>query len=307
MPPGDKGVLAAMRDLVDYGERHPKVVWPGNSRIAVSITVHFEEGAELTPLEGDDFPEIGTNPIESRQKRRELGLESMYEYGARRGFWRLMEIFDRAEVKVTFLCAGQALERNRVAAREIMTKGHEVCGHGYRWIPYHGLSREEVGAHIRRAVESIRNTTGERPLGWNSRTPSVHVRELLMEEDFLYDSDSYNDDLPYFLDVNGRKFLTIPYAMDANDEKFSPPPLVAGFSEPGNFLNALKATFDRLYLEGLTDPKMMSVALHLRISGRPSRASQVASFIRYAKEFPEVWFARRIDIARWWIERYSSE
>jgi allantoinase len=299
------------RDLVGYGREYPKIRWPNNARIAVSIVVHFEEGAERSVLDGDDDTESadGSSVAEgavSEGKRRDLQIESLFEYGPRRGFWRVMERFSRNDVKATFFCSGLALERNPVAAQEIVAQGHEVCGHGYRWIPQCDMSPEEEKDQIEKAIKAIQMTTGERPFGWNSRAPSLNTRELLIEHGFLYDSDSYSDDLPYFVEVNGKRFLTIPYTVDATDDRFWSTPWVAGFSNPNAFFAVMKHTFDRLYAEGDTHPKMMSVGLHLRISGRPSRAKQIERFIRYAKGFPGVWFARRIDIARWWLEHYSQ-
>lgn len=296
------------RDLVGWGSRYPTVQWPNGARIAVSIAVHFQEGAERSLLDGDEDTESadGTSTAEgavSEGKRRDLQIESLFEYGPRRGFWRLMECFTRNDVKVTFFCAGLALERNRVAAAEIIASGHEVAAHGYRWVPQHAMSREEEKEQIARAVEAIHATTGERPAGWHSRSPSLHTRELLVEHGFLYDSDSYGDDLPRTVDVNGRQFLTVPYTSDVTDARFWITPALAGFTNPSDFFALMKATFDRLYAEGATHPRMMSVGLHLRISGRPSRAAQIERFIRYVKGFPGVWVARRVEIARWWMER----
>ena len=264
----------------------------------------------MSPFDGDAYVENATEGMLVSQTahtgggRRDERIESMYEYGARCGFWRLTRILERAGVKATFFCAGQALERNPVAAREITALGHEACGHGYRWLPYHGFSEEEERGDIRKAIEAIEKTTGQRPLGWNSRGATPRTRSLLLEAGgFVYDSDSYGDDLPYFATAeSGRTLLTIPYNIDVNDDKFWAPPPTAGFTNPDAFFDVMKATFDRLWTEGETHPKMMSVGLHLRISGRPSRARQIERFIRYAKGFPRVWFARRIDIARWWLE-----
>lgn len=299
------------RDLVGWGPHYPAVRWPNGARIAVSIAVHFQEGAERSLLDGDDDTESadGSTTAEgavSEGKRRDLQIESLFEYGPRRGFWRLMECFARHDMRVTFFCAGLALERNRVAAREIVAAGHEVAAHGYRWVPQYAMSREEEKEQIGRALEAIHATTGERPVGWHSRSPSVQTRELLVDHGFLYDSDSYGDDLPHFVDVKGRQFLTVPYTMDVTDARFWTTPALAGFTNPNDFFALMKATFDRLYEEAETHPRMMSVGLHLRISGRPSRAAQIERFIRYAKAVSGVWLARRVDIARWWMEHYGA-
>ena len=288
-------------DFVGYGGNYPGIRWPNRARIAVSLVIHFEEGAEQTPFDGDERAEFGTAPIEPLHQRRDLGVESLYEYGPRRGIWRLLGILDRTNVKATFFCCGRALERNRMAAREIARLGHEVAGHGYRWIAYHSMCRAEERTEIERAVSAIVETTGQRPYGWHSRGVSEHTRSNLAQLGFLYDSDSYDDDVPYFVDVNGQEFLTIPYTVDTSDDKFWPPPMVAGFSRPEDFFDVLRENFDELYEEGERSPRMMSVGMHLRISGRPSRASQIFRFIQYAQGYPGVWFARRVEIARWWL------
>ena len=295
------------RDLVGWGRRYPAVRWPGGARLAISIAVHFQEGAERSTLDGDDDTESadGSSTAEgavSEGKRRDLQIESLFEYGPRRGFWRLIESLARADLRATFFCAALALERNLVAAREITALGHEVCAHGYRWIPHHELTRDEEKAQITSALRSLEASTGQRPLGWHSRAPSLHTRKLLLDEGLLYDSDSYGDDLPFFARVEGQRFLTIPYTMDATDARFWSPPSLAGFTSPHDFFAVMKSTFDCLYAEGARFPRMMSVGLHPRISGRPSRARQIERFIEYARGFPEVWFARRIDIARWWLQ-----
>ena len=295
------------RDLKGYGKTYPVITWPSDALIAVSLVVHFQEGAERSPLYGDASAELSQQPVRPAGAGRSWSVESLYDYGPRRGFWRLMEMFDKHDVKATFFCSGQALEANPIAARRITERGHEVAGHGYRWLPSYEFSRDEEKRDIDRAVGAILSTSEERPVGWNSRAPSVHTRKLLVKESgFLYDSDSYSDDLPFSAQVDGQRFLTIPYSHDTNDEKFWPGPLVPGFTRPDHFFSALKATFDDLYAEGSKNPKMMSVGLHLRLSGRPARAAPVDRFIRYAKGFPRVWFARRIDIARWWLEHYSD-
>ncbi len=296
-----------MRNLTGYGRDYPAIRWPEGARIAVSLVVQFEEGAERCPLDGDDFPESDTEAVAIPGKQRDLHVESMYEYGARAGIWRLLEVFERHRVKATFFCCGQALERNPVAAREIAAQGHEACGHGYRWVPYHDLSPAEQRADIRQAIEAIEATTGQRPVGWNSRVPTDETRQMLIDEGcFLYDSDTYDDDLPNFVAVRTARLLTIPHTSEVSDEKFWSKPGVAGFVNPGNFYHVMKDSFDRLYCEGSTHPKMMSVALRPRIGGRPPRALQVDRFLEYAKALPGVWFACRADIARWWLEQYPD-
>ncbi len=294
------------RDLIGYNGRPPKVVWPNNARIAVSIVVNYEEGSELAVGDGDPVGELGGAEVSLSSRppgKRDLAMESMYEYGSRAGFWRLLDILDAHDVKGTFFVCAVALERNRDAARAITDRGHEPCSHGYRWEDVSLLSREDEREHIRLAVKSIEQTTGQRPLGWYCRYgPSVNTRELVVEEGgFVYDSDAYNDDLPYWSTVNGTKHLVVPYTLDANDIKFGR----GGFGSPRDFEEYLTYGFDRLHKEGATAPKMMSIGLHMRLVGRPARAEALDRFLTYARSFPDVWFARRIDIARWWQQHYA--
>jgi peptidoglycan/xylan/chitin deacetylase (PgdA/CDA1 family) len=291
------------RDLVGYEGNPPKVVWPGGARIAISLVVNYEEGSELSIGDGDATREPG-GPHYFPLTARDLGVEGHYEYGSRVGYWRLLDVFDELDVKCTFYACAVALERNRDAAVEMRKRGHDVISHGWRWENHNLLTMEEEREHIRRAIVSITETTGERPLGWYCKYgPSVHTRELVAEEGgFLYDSDAYNDDLPYWTMVGSKKHLVIPYSLQTNDGKFN----WDAFGSPLDFEKHLKANFDCLYREGQTHPKMMSIGLHLRLSGHPARAHALHKFIAYAKSFPGVWFARRIDIANHWIEHHQD-
>jgi peptidoglycan/xylan/chitin deacetylase (PgdA/CDA1 family) len=196
-----------------------------------------------------------------------------------------------------------ALERNPAVAGEIAGRGHEVCGHGYRWEEYHSMDRESERRAIEKTVASLTSTTGQRPLGWFTRYgPSLHTRQLVVDEGgFIYDSGALNDDLPHYVPVNGKPWLVVPYSMETNDARF----WRGGLVSTGDFYEYLRDTFDCLYDEGRTHPKMMSVGLHCRIAGRPARSRGVEKFLRYAKGFPGVWFARRVDIARWWLDHVS--
>jgi hypothetical protein len=219
------------------------VGWPHGDRIAISIVVHFEEGAESTPLNGDSLVENATEGILIDQvsqvgvRRRDERIESMYEYGPRCGFWRLADILDGCDVKATFFCAGQAVERNPIVAREITTRGHEACGHGYRWLPYHAFSKEDEAQDIRSGLDAVEKATGQRPLGWHSRAATPRTRSLLLEAGgLLYDSDSYGDDLPYLARTDsGQTLLTIPYNTDVSDDKFWIAPPAAGSRIPMPF------------------------------------------------------------------------
>jgi len=293
-----------IRDFVGYGKDYPRIRWPDSARIAVAMVVNYEVGSERSPVYGDDPAKSWEGEaflVEAG--RRDLRHESTFDYEGRVGVWRLLDIFDEFGVKVTFSAGARALEKNPIVAAEITARGHEPQSHGYLWMPIGSLSREQQREHISKAVDAIRKTTGERPLGWRSQGPNEITRELLIEEGgFIYDGDALNDDLPYFVNTNGKKWLVIPYSLELNDMKFWHHP---GYSHGQDFLDSLKDTFDVLYEEGKEFPQIMSVGLHPRQVGRPSRAGAVSEFIRYAQGFPGVWFARRIDIARWWLENYS--
>ncbi len=291
------------RDLVGYGPNPPVVQWPNEARIAVSVAVNYEEGSEYSLLDGDPRGETsGESPSNVPIGERDLANESFFEYGSRAGVWRIMREFDRYDIKGTFFCCALALERNPQVGPEIIRRGHEVMGHGNRWEEYYRMDRDTEREAIKQAVESITRTTGQRPLGWYIRYgPSVNTRELVVEEGgFIYDCNAYNDDLPYYTEVHGNKWLVVPYSLEVNDTKFWRGELIT----PNDFFEVARSCFDTLYEEGNTHPKMMSVGLHCRIIGKPGRASGLRKFLQYASEKEGVWFARRLDIARWWLENY---
>ena len=291
------------RDFVGYGKDYPKIAWPNKARIAISLVVNYEEGSERSLLYGDATGEPRGEGFFVPAGTRDMRTESIFAHGSRVGVWRLLDIFHRHDVKSTFFACALSLDRNRVVSREVTARGHEPSSHGYRYYPSFGLSREEEREHIRKAVELTQEATGQRCVGWFSRCPTIQTRELLIEEGgFLYDNDSFADDLPYFVSVSGRKWPVLPYTLEINDMKYWFPP---GYSDPDDFVLQMKAAFDCLYEEGETHPKMMTIGLHSRYSGKPSRTSAIDEFIRYAKGFPGVWFARRIDIAKWFVENYS--
>ena len=292
-----------IRDLVGYGPNPPVVEWPGGARIAVSMVVNYEEGAEYSTLDGDAHHETNSEvPSPVPPDQRDVFNESFFEYGSRVGVWRLLDLLDRYQAPSTFFCCALALERNPEAARQIVARGHEVCGHGYRWEEHHLMSRDQEHESIRKTVESLTRTTGQRPVGWFTRYgASVNTRELVATEGgFIYDSGAMNDDLPYYTTVNGDPWLVVPYSMETNDARF----WRGGLTSVSDFHEYLKDTFDCLFQEGLHTPKMMSVGLHCRIAGRPARSMAVQRFLEYARGFPGVWFARRDEIARWWLEHY---
>ena len=294
------------RDLVGYGKNAPQIQWPGGARIAISLVVNYEEGAEYSPADGDSHHETNSevqSPVPLQD--RDLNNESFFEYGSRVGVWRLLNMFDKFQVSSTFFCCALALERNPEVAQEVVRRGHEVCGHGYRWEEYHLMEREEERLAIEKTVASLAKTAGVRPVGWFTRYgPSVNTRQLVVDEGgFIYDSTGMNDDLPYYVSVSDKPWLVVPYSMETNDARF----WRGGLVSISDFYEYLKDTFDCLYEEGQTHPKMMSVGLHCRIAGRPARSMAVERFLRYAKGIPGVWFARRDEIARWWLEHYPSK
>ena len=293
------------RDFIGYGENPPNIVWPNKAKIAISVVVNYEEGSEYSLLDGDTHHETNNEvPSPVPLNQRDLFNESFFEYGSRVGVWRLLNLFERYGVKTTFYCCAVALERNPEVARAIVGRGHEVCGHGYRWQEYHSMDRDSELDSIRRTVESLERTTGVRPVGWFTRYgPSLNTRELVAgEEGFIYDSCSMNDDLPYFVRVNEGPWLVVPYSFETNDARF----WRGGLVSVNDFFEYLKDTFDCLYEEGQSYPKMMSVGLHCRITGRPARSRAVQRFLEYASGFPDVWFARRDEIASHWLSNYNG-
>ena len=296
------------RDLVGYGANPPHPEWPGNAKIALQIVLNYEEGSEYSIPDGDDTSEIYLREVPGSSMgkgMRDLQVESVYEYGSRAGFWRLMRLFKQKDIPVTIFGAALALERNPAAAEAIVDAGYDICCHGWRWIGYHLLDEAEEREHIRKAVASLKKLTGDRPLGWYCRyAPSVNTRRLIVEEGgFLYDSDAYNDDLPYWIEVDNKSHLVIPYTLDNNDMKYCVAP---GFNSGDDFYTYLKDAFDVLYAEGETTPKMMSVGLHARLAGKPGRIAALARFIDYVQSHERVWICRRLDIANHWIKHHPN-
>lgn len=302
----DQDVPGPRRKYVGYGRNAPRVVWPEGARVAVSIVLNYEEGSEYSKAAGDGRNEgLAEIPYAMDPAYRDLAVESVYEYGSRAGVWRLQRLFDALDIKVTFFAAAVALERNPEVAAWLREAGHEPCSHGWRWEEVWTLSREEEKAHLEAAIKSIEETCGARPLGWYCRYgPSVHTRELLVEEGgFVYDSDAYNDDLPYYVEVKGIQHLVIPYSFTYNDARFVLP---QGHSGPEAFFDQLRRGLDYLWDEGETHPRMMSIGLHPRLIGQAARTSALKQFIEYAQDKGGVWFARRIDIANWWNEHHHE-
>jgi putative urate catabolism protein len=293
------------RDFIGYGETPPHADWPGGARIAVNFVLNIEEGAEYSIGDGDGRSESALTEVAAARVPsgdRDLAAESMYEYGARAGFWRLARLFRGRGLPLTAFACALAIERNPEIAALIRQQEWDVCCHGYRWIEHYRLDRQEEQAQIARAVASLEQTLGQRPYGWYSRyAPSVNTREVLVQEGgFLYDSDSYADDLPYWAKVNDRNQLVVPYSLVTNDAK-----LVNAFTDGDTFFRTLRDAFDTLYAEGEERPRMMSVGMHPRILGQPARTAGLVQFLDHVQAHDKVWICRRLDIARHWATRFA--
>lgn len=293
------------RDLAGYGPNPPRVRWPGGARIALQFVLNYEEGAENSILHGDAASEAFLSEIVAAQPipgMRHISMESLYEYGARSGVWRLLRLFAKYDVPLTVFGVAMAMERNPAVVEAFLEAGHEIASHGWRWINYQHVPLETEREHMQRAIEIHRRLTGERPLGWYTGRTSPNTRRLVVEEGgFVYDADDYSDDLPFYDASHGRPQLVVPYTLDANDMRFATP---QGFSSGEQFFQYLKDGFDALYDEGRTAPKMMSVGLHCRLVGRPGRIRALERFLKYVTARPKVWCARRIEIARHWLEHH---
>ena len=293
------------RELTGYGEHPPQVRWENDAKVAVQIVVNYEEGSEKTFAMGDGVNDVLYELPFALEGQRDLAVESMYEYGSRAGIWRMFRVFDAAGIPVTCFGAAVALERNPDVPKKLAARGDETAGHGYRWSNHFEMSRDDEREAIRLAIESIERTTGSRPLGWYCREMSSSTRELLVEEGgFVYDSDSYNDDLPYWTRILDRPHLVVPYGLVVNDARYI---VGTGFGSPDHFFETAKAHLDRLRNDGDDVSRMMSIGLHPRVTGNPARSDGLARFIDYAQSLGDVWFARRIDIANTFIEQQPSE
>jgi len=296
------------RDLIGYGETPPHPRWPGGARICVQFVVNYEEGGERSILHGDGESEaflsemIGAQPIGGA---RNMAMESLYEYGSRAGFWRLHRLFTDLEVPVTVFGVAMALEHNPAAVEAMMRSGWEIASHGYRWIDYQHVPEAAEREHIARAIEIQRRLTGERPLGWYQGRTSPNTARLVVEDGgFVYDADSYADDLPYYDRTHGRPQLIVPYTLDTNDMRFA---ALQGFNSGDQFFAYLRDAFDVLYAEGESAPKMLSVGLHCRLVGRPARLASLRRFIEHVRAHEAIWIARRIDVARHWLTTHPPQ
>lgn len=297
------------RDLIGYGETPPHPQWPGNARIAVSFVLNYEEGGERCILHGDEESEAFLSELPGAQPLpgvRHMSMESVYEYGSRAGVWRILRLFKKHDVPLTIFAVAMAIERHPDVAKAFVALGHEICSHGNRWIDYQHMSREDERAHMREALSTIERVCGVRPRGWYTGRTGPHTRKLVMEEGtFSYDSDAYDDDLPYWVPNSetpvDQGHLVIPYTLDTNDMRFATP---QGFNSGTQFFEYLRDAFDVLYAEGAVAPKLLSIGLHARLMGRPARLASLERFIAYAKEHDAVWFCQRIAIANHWRDKH---
>ena len=301
------------RDLVGYGRNPPHPQWPGQARIALQFVLNYEEGGENNVLHGDAGSETFLSEIIGAQSfpMRHMSMESLYEYGSRAGLWRILRLFEERRMPLTVFGVAMALKRHPEAVAAFRELGHEIACHGLRWISYQNVDEATERAHMKEAVDILRELTGEAPQGWYTGRDSPNTRRLVLEHGgFVYDADHYGDDLPFwtevsFLDADGgqatRPHLVVPYTLDTNDMRFA---ALQGFNSGTQFFDYLKDAFDVLYAEGdpngLNQPKMLSIGLHCRLVGRPARAAALARFLDYVQRHHHVWIARRIDIARHW-------
>ena len=300
------------RDLIGYGRDLPEVRWPGQARVAVQFVLNYEEGGENCVLHGDSHSErflseiVGAEPFEDRH----MSMESIYEYGSRVGVWRLLKEFERRDLPLTVFGVAMALQRHPEVAQAFRELSHEVACHGWRWIHYQDIPEDIEREHMRRAIEIFQELYGETPMGWYTGRDSPNTRRLLMDEgSFLYDSDYYGDDLPFWVQQQdsageSHNHLVVPYTLDTNDMRFATP---QGFNTGDHFFEYLRDAFDVLYEEGKETPKMLSVGLHCRLIGRPGRFRGLQRFLDHIESHDRVWVTRRADIARHWAKHHPFE
>lgn len=298
--------MEAKRDYIGYAGMPPRGTWQDGALVALNVVVNVEEGSERSFSAGDGRNEgLGELPRTVDPGVRDLATESVYEYGSRVGVFRLLRLFDRLQVPITAFAAARALEANPACAAWLAQRGDDICAHGYRWAEQWTMSVVEERTAIERAVASITQSTGARPLGWYSRwMPSVHTRALLVEAGgFLYDADAYNDDTPYYVTVGTHAHLVVPYTMTYNDSFFS----YGHMTAPSDLVDYCRRGLDLLCRESDSGLRMMSLGLHPRLSGQAGRAAAIEEFLKYAIERGDVWIAKRSDIARYWLEQHPPQ
>lgn len=294
--------MMVTRDLAGYGNRLPRSPWPAGTRAVISIAVHFAEGAEPAVSDGDPEGEKHCEGMLVEAGAREFAIESFFEYGARCGIWRLLRLFEEFQVEATFFCNGLALERTPPVGPRLRDLGHEIACSGWRYMPFYDISDDAQRQEIAHGREAVRRLCGVEPVGWCSRVPNLSTRRLLIEAGgFLYDSDSYDDDLPHWAPADGGSIMVVPNTFDNSDEKFWSLPNNSGFTNPEHLFDSLKDNLDRLASEGSKIGRVLPIALRPRIAGRPSKAEQVRRFIAYAATVPGVVFMTRRRIAELWM------
>jgi putative urate catabolism protein len=294
------------RDFKGYGRQMPDPKWPGDARVALQIALNYEAGGERTIMDGDGTSEglLGDTGFPAVPNQRSLLAESAFEFGSRRGVWRLLQIFAERDIHVSVFAVVTAVKKYPEIVQAMIDGGHEIVSHGWRWIDYQHVDAETEREHIRLAVEGLTEITGSAPAGWMTGRPGPNTRRLLIEHGgFLYDRDALNDELPYWAHETGTAHLVIPYSYETNDNRFD---LHLGFSTADQFYIYLKDAFDVLYLEGATEPKMMSLGLHDRLTGRPGRAAGLIRFLDYVLEHDRVWICRGDEMARHWIANHPA-
>ena len=296
------------RDFVGYGNNYPVFKWPNNAKLAVQFVLNYEEGAENCILNGDNSSETFLSEIigaPAYENARHMSMESIYEYGSRAGVWRILDLFRINNIPITVFGVAKALEQNPLFCEQILKDNHEVCCHGLKWINYHGIPKDIERTYMQEAIELQIKMCGSRPLGWYTGRTSENTRKLVAEEGgFLYDSDDYSDDLPFWSKVESKPHLIIPYTLDVNDMRFA---TNQGFNTSDHFFNYLMDTFNTLYNEGSTHPKMMSIGLHCRLIGRPGRFQSLKKFIEHIINFDNIWITKREDIAKFWIKNFPYD
>lgn len=291
------------RNLYRYGENPPHADWPNGARVAVSLALNIEEGSELSVGRGDATNELIYEMVQPSTDFPDEAAISHFDYGPRAGYWRIMRVLERYRLPCYVNACAEVFERAPWMAHDLVKRGHEIGCHGYRWMSHGHMSEGEERAWISGAAESIERVSGVRPLGWHSRVPwSVNTRRLLMEQGFLYDSNAYDDDLPYVIEGPTGPYVVVPYSLDTNDMKYQIPTAV--FVSANDFAEYINDAFDWLWEEGATSPKMMTIGLHLRIIGRPARIAGLDRVLRHMTEKGLVWFARRDEIARHWLAKH---
>jgi allantoinase len=292
------------RDMAGYAGRPPHAQWPGGARLAVQFVLNFEEGGENHVLHGDSGSEQFLSDIigAASYPDRHMSMDSLYEYGSRAGFWRIHQEFQKRGLPLTVFGVAMALARNPAIVEAIKAADYDVVSHGWRWIHYQNLDIQTERQHMQQAIEILAALFGKKPLGWYTGRDSPNTRQLVVEQgDFLYDSDYYGDDLPFWTTVNGKPHLIVPYTLDANDMRFA---TAQGFNTAEQFYTYLKDSFDVLYEEGETAPKMMSIGMHCRLLGRPGRFRALQRFLDYVQSHDDVWICRRQDIAEHWLRTH---